>query len=161
MKIRIAHIITVVCIGGAIVLLYFLFNNIFTALGGTSGHGTLLEFKADSDGNSGFSREAIIYTENNTTNVIFSGSITTDGTAEISILSDDGTVAFSKSYSSVKSEKINIEVQGLTPQTYYVLRFSSDDAKTGYLVLTTEQSLVERPEVPKPPEHTKPDRNAE
>ena len=161
MKNRSTNAIIITCVAIAAILVCFLCNNIFSAIGGTSGHGTLLEFKADSSRNSGFSREAIIYTENKTIDVAFSGSITTDGTAEISILSYDGTVTFSQTYSAVNSKKIKIEVLGLTPQTYYILRFSSKDAKTGHLVLTTEQSLVERPEVPmrpKRPERTIPDR---
>lgn len=155
MKIRTAHIIIVVCLIAAAVLLCFLFNDIVIR------QGTVFEFKAGGTVNNGFSREAIVYTEDGTTYVAFTGKITTDGTAEIALLSDDGnTIIHSETYTAVNSEKIDIEITGLTPQTYYILRFSSNNAKTGYLLLTTEQALVERPERPEQPERTIPERSA-
>ncbi len=159
-KIRATHIITVVCLIAAVVLLCFLFNDIFGTFGGAIGQGTAFEFKADGLGNNGFSREAIVYTEDGVTYIKFSGNITTDGTAEISMITDDDAeIIYSRTYTAVNSEKVNIEVTGLTPQTYYILRFSSNDAKMGHLCLTTEQALVERPEVPERPEHTIPERS--
>lgn len=152
MKIKAAHIITVVCLGIAAVLLCFLFDDIFRAFGGASGQGTVFEFKTNGSGNSGFSREAIVYTEDGVTYAALSGNITTDGTAEISMCSEDGAVIYSETYTAVNSEELDIVVNGLTPQTYYILKFSSNDAKTGYLFLTTEQALVERPEVPVRPD---------
>lgn len=149
MRIKATHIIAVICLGAAIVLLFFLFNN-------NTKKETVFELKADSAGDNGFSKEALIYTEDGMTNVTFSGNITTDGTAELSILSNDSAeIIYNKTYTAVDSEKVNIEVTGLTPQTYYILRFSSNDAKIGHLLLTTEQALVERPEVP---ERTNPER---
>ncbi len=113
-KIKTAHIIIIGCLVAAAALLCFLFNDIVRALGGTSGQGTVFEFKSDSGGNNGFSREAIVYTEDGTTFVSFTGDITTDGTAEISMLSDDGnTVLFSKTYTAVTTEKIEIEPDGI------------------------------------------------
>lgn len=152
MKIRSAHIITVVCLIATAILLCFLVNNIIIR------QGTVFEFKVGGAGNNGFSREAIVYTENGTTYVTFAGKITTDGTAEITLLSNDGnTIIQSETYTAVNSKKIDIEITGLTSKTYYILRFSSNNAKTGYLLLTTEQALVERPERP---EHTIPERSA-
>lgn len=141
MKNRAAHIITVVCLITATALLYFLFNDILIR------QATAFEFKADGTGNNGFNREAIVYTEDGTTYVTFAGKITTDGTAEITLLSDDGnTIIHSETHTAVNSEKIDIKITDLTPQTYYILRFSSDNANIGHLFLTTEQALVERPE---------------
>lgn len=141
-KTRAAHIITIVCLIAASVLLYFLIKDIFGVFGGA----TVLEFKADSDGNNGFSRETMVYTEDGTTSVTFSGNITTDGTADIAMLSEDGnTTIYSKAYTAITSKKIRIDIAGLTPGTYYILRFSSNDAKKGHLILTTEQALAERP----------------
>lgn len=158
-KISPSHMVISVCVVAAAALLCFLFNDIARAFGGTSGQGTVFEFKAESNGNIGFSREAIVYTEDGTTNVILSGDITTDGTAVIALLSDDGTTTiFSKAYTAVTSEEIKIDIVGLTPDTYYILRFSSNDAKKGHLTLTTEQALVERPEVPERAVRTVPER---
>ncbi len=150
-KIRAAHIITVVCLITATVLLYFLVNNIVIR------QGTVFEFKASGTGNNGFNREAIVYTEDGTTYVTFAGKIKTDGTAEISMIAEDGKVVYSDTYTAVKSEKLDIKITNLTPQTYYILRFSSNNANTGYLLLTTEQALVERPERP---ERTIPERRS-
>lgn len=159
-EIKAAHIIIVVCLIAAAVMLCFLFNDIIRALGGTSGQGTFYEFKADSEGN-GFTCETIVYTENDTTYVSFSGDITTDGTAEIAMLSDDGnTIIHNETYTAVTSEKIKIDVVGLTSDTFYILRFSSNDAKKGHLILTTKQALVEHPKVLEHPERAVPYRNA-
>jgi len=145
-KIRAAHIVTAICIIAALGLLYSLFNNLFVDTSRT-----VLRFTADGVRNEGFSREAVVYTEDGATYVNFSGNITTDGTAEISMIAEDGEVVYSDTYTAVKSKKLDIKIADLTPQTYYILRFSSHDAKSGHLFLTTEQALVERPEVPERP----------
>ena len=147
-KIRAAHIITIVCFSATLVLLCFLFNDVLGIFGETTGNGTIFEIRADSTVNNGFDHETIVYTEDGTTNITFTGNITTNGTAEISLLSEEGIAVYSQSFTNVNSKKINIEISGLTPQTYYILRFLSDDAKQGHLYLTTEQALVERPEIP-------------
>lgn len=149
MKISSAHIAISACLIAAGVLLCFLFGNIVTK------SKTVFEFTPGGAGNNGFKREATVYTEDDTTYVKFSGKITADGTAEIALLSEDGnTVIYSETYTAISSRKIDIEITGLTPQTYYILRFSSNDAKTGHLLLTTEQALTERPERPEKPERT-------
>lgn len=152
-KTRATYIIITICLIATLIMLYFLFSNIFKTFGGA----TVFEFKADSNGNNGFSHEAIVYTKDGTTGVTFSGNITTDGTAEIAMLSDDhNTIIYSETYKMVTSKKIRIDVVGLIPETYYILRFSSNNSKKGHLILTTEQALTERPEHPDNPDRTIP-----
>lgn len=154
-KIRAAHVITLICIIAALGLLCSLFNSLFVDTSRT-----VLRFTADGVRNGGFSREAVVYTEDGATYVNFSGDITTDGTAKISLIAESGEVVYSDTYTSVESQKLDIKITDLTPQTYYILRFSSNNAKTGHLFLTTEQTLVERPAVPEHPERTIPEHNA-
>lgn len=111
-----------------------------------SGTGTTLDFVSTNVTETGFNRETTMYTENGITDVAFSGSVTVEGTAEISVVSDDGNVFYRETYSDADARAIRFTVTGLAPYSYYTLRFSSDDAKRGDLSLTSDQSLVKRPE---------------
>jgi len=146
-----AHVITALCILVGGILLYHLITNDLQSeqFHIPDGQGTRFDLISDSGTRAGFNREAIIYTENGITSVAFSGKITVEGSAEISIVSDnDGSTAYSETYSDVKAKTINLEVTGLTPYSYYTLRFYSNSAKMGKLALTTDQSLVKSPERP-------------
>ena len=106
-------------------------------------------FIVNNDTGVGFNCETIIYTENGINSITFSGKITVEDTAEISIVSDDdGSIVYSETYSKVKAQTIDFEVTDLVPYRYYTLRFSSNDAKDGKLALTTDQKLVKQPERP-------------
>lgn len=161
-KTKTAHIITIVCLLLAGALLVCLFTDLYKTFrrNGSGEYGTSLEFNIDTLSANGFSRDAALYTENGITKVTFSGSISVEGTAEITVTSDaDGSVAYHETYSDIKSKDITIEIDNLTPYTYYTLLFSGHDAKTGHLVLTANESLAECPDPPKrldSPEHTKP-----
>ncbi len=115
------------------------------------GTGTTLDFVSTNVMETGFNREAKIYMEQGITDIAFSGSVTVEGTAEISVVSDDGSVLYHESYSDADAKAIRFAVTGLAPYSYYTLRFSSDNAKRGDLSLTSDQSLVKRPE-----RHSKP-----
>lgn len=150
-KETIAHIIADICILAAGALLYHLLS------GGVwdfefnmpAGLGTKIEFSSNSGRDSGFTHEATLYTEDGITCATFSGKITVDGTAMISIISnDDSSNVYVKKYTAENGRAIQIEVNNLTPYSYYTLRFSSQDAKKGRLLLTTDQALVERPSKP-------------
>ncbi len=157
-KIRVAYIITGVCILAAIALLILIFTNNFGDFNFTSNGygGTKLEFMSNSGQANGFNREATLFADERIASVNFLGKITVDGTAEISVISNEnGSIVFSEIYTAVKSKKIALEAKDLAADTYYTLRFSSNDSKKGYLLLTTNESLVERlPELPKPPKHS-------
>ena len=158
-RIRAAHIITGVCILAALALVGLIFTNNYWDFDFMSNGygGTKLEFTSNSGQANGFNREATLYANESITSVSFSGKITVDGTAEISVISnDDGNILFSETYTNVKSKGIAIEVNDLAADTFYTLRFSSSNAKKGYLLLTTYESLVERlPDIPRPPKHPK------
>lgn len=158
-RIRTAHIVTALCLLVAGTLLYHLLTNISFEFG-VEGQGTGLEFNIDNPAGTGFNRDVTVYTENGITRVDFSGKITVDGTAEIIVTAnEDGSVVHSKSYSDLKSEAINFVIDNLNPCAYYILTFVSDNSKKGYLLLTTNESLVERPEQPARPEHNLPSHN--
>lgn len=147
-----AYIITIICILAAGAVLYHIISTYWDfGFAGVIGQGTRLEFKPNIQG-SGFSREMEMYTGDNITSIIFSGKITVDGTADISIVSnDDGSVVYSKFYTAVKEEKIQLDVSSLAPDSYYTLIFSSTDATKAHLILTTNHSLREPPKRPEPP----------
>ena len=155
-KVKITHIITGICLLAIGALLYHFIAGAFDGFGTTSGQGTVFEFRSNGDWNNGFNREAIVYTEDGVTSITFSGNITTDATAEISLVTADGNAVFSRTFVAVNSQVINFDIVDLMPYAYYTLRFSSTDASSGHLVLTTEQSLVERPAIPKRPERRTP-----
>lgn len=158
-RIRTAYIVTALCLLVAGALLYHLLTNISFEFA-VSGQGTRFEFNIDNSAGPGFNRNVTVYTENGITKVDFSGKITVDGTAEIIVTAnEDGSVVYSKSYSDLKSETINFVIDSLNPYTYYTLTFASDNSKKGYLLLTTNESLVERPERPARPEHNPPSHN--
>lgn len=114
------------------------------------GHGTRISFTATEDG---FHNEASLYTEDGITEITLTGQITVDGTAELSLVSEkDGGVMYSKRFTDAAATAVTMEVNGLSPYSHYRLRFIGDEAKSGSLFLTTEQSLAERPEVPARPE---------
>lgn len=156
-KVNIAHIITVICILIASALLYCISSNIFSGFrfDTRTGQGTTIDFISNDGAGVGFNRETIIYTEKGITSITFSGKISVDGTAQISVVSDDdGSIIYSKTYSDIRAKTIDFEVTGLAPYCYYTLRFSSGDGKAGKLALTTDQSLVKhpvRPEKSTPP----------
>lgn len=111
---------------------------------------TKLEFISENNTNVGFSRKETIYTENGITSANLSGKITVNGTAEISIISEDGNVVYSDIYTNVKSRPIKLELTGLSPYSYYTMKFSSEDARSGSLTLTSGESLLRQPEKPTP-----------
>lgn len=154
-NIRTAYILTAICLLIAGILLYYLltnmFNNLTTSnwdeLGRISGKGTKLEFNIKNRSNIGFNRDITFYTENGITQVAFSGNITTDGTAKIIVTSnEDDVIIYNETYSNIRKKTINFEVDHLLPYTYYTLRFSSANAKTGYLLLKAKESLLKQPE---------------
>ena len=94
----------------------------------------------------GFERSTTIYTKSDVTKIPFLGKLTVDKTAEIIITkngSDD--IVYNSTYSNWKGEPIQFEVDNLVPNSYYTLKFFSKDAKTGYLLLMTDKSLVKSP----------------
>jgi hypothetical protein len=153
-KIKIGYILIGICLLTAGALLSHLLTNAVGAWGGTSAQGTVLDFEVDSTG-SGFHCEKTIYTENGMSGIVFSGKITVDGTAVIAIVAEDGSVVYDKTYTSVTAQALRFEVSGLSPYTYYTLKFSSSDAAQGDLRLTTDQKLVKSPEHPEHPVHNK------
>lgn len=158
-RIRAAYIVTAICLLVAGALTYHLFTNILFEFG-VSGQGTRLEFNIDNPAGIGFNRDLTVYTENGITQVVFSGKITVDGTAEIIVTAnEDGSVVYSESYSNLESKTIDFVIDNLNPYTYYTLSFVSDNSKKGHLLLTTNESLVERPERPARPEHNPPSHN--
>lgn len=107
---------------------------------------TQLEFSINNSVEIGFERSTTIYTESDVTKISFSGKLTVDKTAEIIIIkngSDD--IVYNSTYSNLKGKPIQFEVDNLVPNSYYTLKFFSKDAKTGYLLLMTDKSLVEFP----------------
>jgi len=151
-----AHVITGICILIAGVLLGFIVSGNLGdfSFSTATGHGTKIEFNANNGWESGFNRQATLYTEDGLTSVTFSGKVTVDGTAELSIISNvDGSIAYSETYTDLNAKTIEVNVNGLTPNAYYTLRFFSNNAKKGHLILTTNQALVESPEeIPEKPE---------
>lgn len=169
-NIRTAYILTAICLLIAGILLYYLlinmFNNLTTSnwaeLERISGKGTKLEFNIKNLSNIGFNRDITFYTENGITQVAFSGKITTDGTAKIIVTANENDVIiYNETYSNIGKEAINFEVDDLLPYTYYTLRFSSADAKTGCLLLKTKESLSKQPEPPKPPKRLEQEKQPE
>lgn len=152
-KIRTAHVLTGICLLVAGVLLGDLFKDLIQSV--PSGNGVpaaRLEFGSASSQESGFECEEIIYTENGITKIAFAGEITIDGTADIILTSvDDNVVVYNETYTDLKSKKIAFEIDGLIPYTYYTLAFISADANEGYLLLTSEETLVKHPEIPEHP----------
>lgn len=144
-----AYILAAVCLLIAGAVLYYNVSDV-TSLGfyNVGGQKASLEFISESDTDVGFSQEEKIYTENGITSVNFSGKITVDGTAEISIISEDGNVAYSDIYTNVKSKSTKFEVTDMSPYSYYTVKFSSTDAQTGSLTLTSDKVLVKQPEHP-------------
>lgn len=107
---------------------------------------TQLEFSINNSVEIGFERSTTIYTESDVAKIPFSGKLTVDKTAEIIITkngSDD--IVYNSTYSNLKGEPIQFEVDNLVPNSYYTLKFFSKDAKTGYLLLMTDKSLVKSP----------------
>lgn len=108
--------------------------------------GTRISFTATE---SGFRNEKQLYTENGLTNFKLTGEISVDGTAEVLLVSkEDGVVIYSKTFTDADKEIITVEADNLRPNSYYNLVFTGKDAKSGYLFLTTDQSLALRPERP-------------
>lgn len=108
--------------------------------------GTRISFTASE---SGFRNETQLYTEDGLTNIKLAGEISVSGTAEILLVSEeDGTVAYSKTYTDTDKRAITIAVGDLYPDSYYKLVFTGMAAKSGYLFLTTDQHLALRPERP-------------
>ena len=150
-RIRAAYVVTAICLLAAGALFCRLFEL------GVHGQGTRLAFNIDNPAGNGFSRDLTVYTENGITRAAFSGRITVDGTAEITVTAnEDGSVVYRESYSNLRSKTIDFVVDNLNPYAYYTLRFASDDSKAGHLLLVTDESLVERPERPARPEHSPP-----
>ncbi|BDF70449.1 hypothetical protein CE91St41_23240 [Oscillospiraceae bacterium] len=150
-RIRAAYIVAAVCLlaAGALLCHFFEF--------GVHGQGTRLAFNIDNPAGNGFSRDLTVYTENGITRAAFSGRITVDGTAEITVAAnEDGGVVYRESYTDLKSKTIEFVLDDLKPYAYYTLRFASDDSKGGHLLLVTDESLVERPERAARPEHSPP-----
>ena len=112
---------------------------------------TKLEFIYENNSDIGFDREETIYTENGITSINFSGKITVNGTAEISIISEDGNVVYSHIYTNVKSTSIKFRVTDLSPYSYYIVEFTSNDAQSGSLTLISDESLEKQPEHPEKP----------
>ncbi len=151
-RFRIAHIATGICILIAILLFIIIAVMFWDFDWGTNVYGgTKLEFSASSN-NKGFNRESTLYLDEPISTVVFSGRITVHGTAEINVISNDtSATVFRQSYTDVNSKKVTFHLDNLAANSYYTLRFSSNNATKGYLLLTTDQALVERlPEVPKP-----------
>lgn len=148
-KIRTAHILTGICLLVAGVSLGYLCKDLVQNVSPGNGiQATRLEFSSTSLQESGFECEEIIYTENGITKIAFTGEITIDGTADIILTSvEDNAVVYNETYTDLKSKKIAFEIDELTPYTYYTLAFISADASEGYLLLTSEEELIEHPEI--------------
>jgi len=150
-KKAVAYILVVACLLLASVILYYIVSDVtglsFDNMGEQR---TKLEFISENNTNVGFSRKETIYTENGITSANLSGKITVNGTAEISIISEDGNVVYSDIYTNVKSRPIKFELTGLSPYSYYTMKFSSEDAQSGSLTLTSGESLLRQPEKPTP-----------
>ena len=150
-KVIIAHIATWLCIIAAGTLLYYLISNtlLFGQFPLSNGEGTRLNFTNNSGTQIGFDSETTLYTENGISSIVFSGRVTVEGTAEISVVSDDdGSTVYRETYSNVKAQTIDFEVTDLVPYSYYTLRFSSANGKNGKLTLMTDQKLVKQPDRP-------------
>lgn len=94
----------------------------------------------------GFERSTTIYTKSDVTKIPFLGKLTVDKTAEIIITkNENGDIVYNPTYSNLKGEPIQFEVDNLVSNSYYTLKFFSKDAKTGYLLLMTDKSLVKSP----------------
>lgn len=110
------------------------------------GQGTRISFTASE---SGFRNETQLYTEGGLTNIRLTGEISVNGTAEVLLVSEeDGVVVYSKTFTDTNKAAITVEADNLRPDSCYNLVFAGKDAKSGYLFLTTEQSLALRPERP-------------
>ena len=150
-KVIIAHIVTWLCIIAAGTLLYYLISNtlLFGQFPLSTGEETKINFTNKSGTQIGFNSEMTLYTENGIDSIIFSGKVTVEGTAEISVVSDDdGSTVYRETYSNVKLQTINFEVTNLIPYSYYTLRFSSGDGRNGKLTLRTDQKIVKQPQRP-------------
>ena len=150
-KVIIAHIVTWLCIIAAGTLLCYLISNtlLFGQFPLSKGDGTTLNFDNNSSTQIGFNSETTLYTENGIDSFVFSGKVTVEGTAEISVVSDDdGSIVYRETYSNVKAQAIDFEVTGLVPYSYYTLRFSSGDGKNGKLTLRTDQKIIKQPQRP-------------
>ena len=145
---RVACVLSVACLLVAGVFLYYIVSTI-TGIGfhNLGGQGTRLEF-VSAHNTRGFSKEKTIYTENGITTINFTGKITVEGSAEISVIAENGDIVYSKSYENMKSQTIQLEITNLTPNSYYIIRFSSTDAEAGRLILSTSSPLIVHPEKP-------------
>jgi beta-lactamase regulating signal transducer with metallopeptidase domain len=149
-KVSIAMVVCIIAVVGLIIASIFYFSR-FINFNVSSGRSSI-EFLSDSSTVSGFQKETAIYVEENTTTVNMKGKVSTDGTATLQLISDiDGTVVFTESYSSTKNKNVSINVQGLQPNSYYTLIFSSKDANMGKLRLESDQSLTKQPKEPEHP----------
>lgn len=116
--------------------------------------GTKLELTAAGNQKTGFQSKQSIYTDGNATDISLHGKITVNGTAELEIVSDeDGSVVFTNTFTAAKDQTVKVDLKNLTPNSYYTLTFSSNDANNGKLTLESDQSLVKSPE--KPERHSK------
>lgn len=144
-RVTLAYMISGVCIIMASILIYHILSGRTwdASFSGLSGEGTKFEFSISGD-KRGFSCEQTFCTEKATTNVSFSGEITVDECAEISFISnEDNSVVHSEKYNAVNAGAINFNVDGLTPYSFYTLKFTSNKGKKGHLLLTTNESLTE------------------
>ena len=145
---RVVHSVTVACLLLAGVILYYIVVNT-TGLGFSQfgEQRTRLEFVSEHS-TKGFSKQKMIYTENGITSVNFTGKITVDGTAEIIVSAEDGTIIYRETYENMKSKSIQLDITDLSPFSYYTICFSSIDALSGKLILSTDVPLVVHPEKP-------------
>jgi len=145
---RVAYGLIAACLLIAGAFLYYIVSNI-TGIGfdNFGEHGTRLEFVSDHK-TRGFSKEKTIYTENGITTINFTGKITVNDSAEISVIAENGDIVYSEIYDKMKSQTIQLEITNLSPNSYYTIRFSSTDAQTGRLVLSTSSPLIVHPEKP-------------
>lgn len=145
---RVAYGLVAACILIAGAFLYYIVSDI-TGIGfdNFGGQGTRLEFVSDHN-IMGFSKEKTIYTENGITTINFTGKITVNGSAEISVIAENGDVVYNEVYENMKSQTIQLEITNLTPNSYYTICFSSTDAQAGSLILSTSSPLIVHPEKP-------------
>jgi hypothetical protein len=142
----VTYSLVIACLLLAGTILYYIASNITNF--NFSEQGTRLEFISDHN-EKGFSKEKTIYTENGITTINFIGKITVNGTAEIAIIAANGNIVHSEIYKNMKSQTIRLEITNLFPNSYYIICFSSTDAQTGSLILSTSSPLVVHPEKPK------------
>lgn len=150
-KLEVSILVIIILLLPSIILYYivsFIAGQTFVNMGE---QGTKLTFISENNTDIGFNREEAIYTESGITSINFSGKITVKGTADISIISEAGNVVYSHIYTNVKSTPIKFKVTGLSPNSYYFVKFTSEDAQSGSLTLISDESLEKQPEHPEKP----------